>query len=85
MEVERQGVEMPSPDEDLKLQNHFKNLRCPFVLKADFKCLTAEISKLEDDEINTYNYQEHKPCGFMRNLADAVDNTSHEFWRRGAA
>ena len=49
MEVERQRVEMPSPDENLKLQNHFKNLRCPFVSNADFTCLTAEISKLEDD------------------------------------
>jgi len=32
MEVEGQQVEMPTPDEELKLKPHFKKLRCPFVL-----------------------------------------------------
>ena len=31
MEVEGQQVEMPTPDEELKLKHHFKKLRCPFV------------------------------------------------------
>ena len=26
-----------------------------------------------------YNYQEHKPCGFMLNLVNAVDNTNRQF------
>ena len=43
----------------------------------DFECLAEEIDKPEDDEIKTYNYQEHKPCGFMLNLATA------EVLRRG--
>ena len=29
---EGQQAEMPSPDEELKLKNNFKNLRYPFVL-----------------------------------------------------
>ena len=48
-----------------------------------FECLAEEIDKPEDDEIKTYNYQEHKPCGFMLNLATAVDRANHEVLRRG--
>ena len=32
----------------------------------------------------TYNYPEHKPCGFMLHLVNAVDNTTHELLHRGA-
>ena len=84
MEVEGQQIEMPTPDEKLTFKHHFKKLRCPFVIYADFECLTEELKKPEDDEIKTYNYQEHKPCGFMLNLVDAVDHTNHEFLHRGA-
>ena len=72
MEVEGQQIEMPTPDEKLKL-------RCPFAIYADFECLTEELKKPEDDETKTYNYQEDKPCGFMLNLVNAVDNTNQEF------
>ena len=83
MEVEGQQIEMPTPDEKLKFKHHFKKLRCPFVIYADFECLTEELKKPEDDEIKTYNYQEHKPCGFMLNLVNAVDNTNKELLYRG--
>ena len=83
MEVEGQQIEMPTPDEKLKCKHHFKKLRCPFVIYADFECLTKELQKPEDYEIKTYKYQEHKPCGFMLNLVNAVDNTNQEFLYRG--
>ena len=83
MEVEGQQIEMPTPDEKLKFKHHFKKLRCPFVIYADFECLTEELQKPEDDEIKTYKYQEHKPCGFMLNLVNAVENTNQEFLYRG--
>ena len=83
MEVEGQQIEMPTPDEKLKFKHHFKKLRCPFVIYADFECLTEEFKQPEDDEIKTYKYQEHKPCGFMLNLVNAVDNTNQEFLYRG--
>ena len=54
------------------------------MLYADFECLTEELKTPEEDEINTYNYQEHKPCGFLLNLVKAVDKTNHEFLYRGA-
>ena len=83
MEVEGQQIEMPTPDAKLKFKHHFKKLRCPFVVYADFECLTEELQKPEDDEIKTYKYREHKPCGFMLNLVNAVDNTNQEFFYRG--
>ena len=83
MEVEGQQIEMPTPDEKLKFKHHFKKLRCPFVIYADFECLTEELKQPEDDEMKTYKYQEHKPCGFMLNLVNAVDNTNQEFLYRG--
>ena len=78
MEIEGQEIEMPTPDEKLKFKHHFKKLRCPFVVYADFECLTEELKKPEGDESKTYNDQEHKPCGFMLNLVNAVDNTNQE-------
>ena len=51
MEVQGQQIEMPTPDEKLKFKQHFKKLRCPFVIYADFECLTEELKKPEDDEI----------------------------------
>ena len=62
-----------------KIKHHFQKLRCPFVVYADFPCLTEELKTAKGDEMKTYNYQEHKPCGFMLNLVNAVDNTNHEF------
>ena len=77
--VEGQQIEMPTQDEQLEFKHHVKKLRCPFVVHADFECLTEELKKPEGDEIKTHNYREHKPCGFMLNLVNAVDNTNHEF------
>ena len=34
--------------------------------------------------MKTYDYQEHKPCGFILNLVNAVDNTNQDFLCRGA-
>ena len=84
MEVEGQQIEMPTTDEKQNFKHHFKKLRCPFVVYADFEFLTEELKKPEGGEIKTYNYQEHKPCGFMLNLVNAVDNTNHKFLFRGA-
>ena len=67
MEVEGQQKEMPTTDEKIKFKH------------ADFPCLTEELKTTQGDEMKTYNYQDHKPCGFMLNLVNAVDNTNHEF------
>ena len=84
MEVEGQQIEMPKPDEKMKFKQHYRKLRCPFVVYADFECLTEEVEKPTDKDIKTYNYQKHKPCGFMLNMVNAVDNTNYEYLYRGS-
>ena len=97
MEVEGQQIVLPKPYEKVIFKHHFKKLRCPFVVHADFECLTEEVEKPTDKCIKTYNYttkeaekklntfayQEHKPCGFMINMVNAVDNANDEFMLRG--
>ena len=34
--------------------------------------------------MNAFSYQEHKPCGFMLNMVNAVDNSNYEFMYRGS-
>ena len=76
MEVEGQQIVMPKSYEKVSFKHHFKKLRCPF--------LTEELKKPDEDEDkNTFSYQEHKPCGFMLNMVNAVDNTNYEFMYRG--
>ena len=82
MEVEGQQIKMPTPDEKLECKRHFKRLRCPYVVYANFECLPEELKRPEGDEMKTYSHQEHKPCGFMMSLVNAVDNTNHEFLYR---
>ena len=77
MEVEGQQI---LKMKQLKFKHHFKKFRCPFVVHADFACLTEELKEPEGDEIKTYNYQEHKPFGFMLNLVNAVDDTNQQFF-----
>ena len=56
-----------------KFKHNFKKLRCPFVVHADFECLIEKLKKIECDEIKTYTYLEHEPCGSILNLVNAVD------------
>ena len=84
MEVEGQQIKMPKPEEKMKFKHHFEKLRCPFVIYADFECLTGEVDKPTDESIKTYNYQEHKPCGFMLNMVNSVDGSNYEYLHRGS-
>ena len=85
MEVGGQQIEMPKTDEKVKFKHHFKKLKCPFVIYADFECLTEELKKPEEEEeVKTYSYQEHKPCGFMLNMVNSVDGSNYEYLYRGS-
>ena len=84
MEVEGQQIKLPKPEEKMKFKHHFKKLMCPFVIYADFECLTEEVDKPTDESIKTYNYQEHKPCGFMLNMVNSVDGSNYEYLYRGS-
>eukprot|EP01047_Picozoa_sp_COSAG01_P126599 COSAG01_NODE_55762_length_323_cov_0.433036_1_plen_81_part_01 len=58
---------MPDPeDATLEFKNHDKQLKAPFVIYADFECITEPISKAPKDSNTSYTdaYQSHTPCGF---------------------
>ena len=38
---------MPTTDEKLQFKHPFEKLRCPFVVHADFECLTEELKSLK--------------------------------------
>ena len=84
MGVEGQQKVMPKTHEKMSFKHHLKKLRCPFVVYADFECLTEELNKPDDEDIKTFSYQEHKPFGFMLNMVNAVDNSNYEFLYRGS-
>ena len=79
--MEGQRVEIPTPAEKLKFNHHFKKLRHPCDFCADFESLTTTTKKYLYRP--TYNYQEHKPCGFMLHSVNAVDNAKHDFFCKG--
>ena len=89
MAVEGQQIEMPSFDEDdpdkffIKFKNHYKKLKAPFVIYADFECLTTRTGTVSTKEIKTDKYQHHRPCGFMINVVSSFDGASEPYLYRG--
>ena len=72
MAVEGQQIEMPSEDGFMVFKNHSKKLKAPFVIYADFECLTTRIGTVSTKQLNTDKYQHHRPCGFMITLSTAL-------------
>ena len=105
MAVEGQKVEMPNEDEIMVFKNHYKKIKAPFVIYADFECLTTKTGTVSTKELKTdkYNsqsltkssrtqilktsktelYQHHRPCGFMINVVNSIDNSNEPFLYRG--
>jgi hypothetical protein len=97
MAVEGQIVEMPSEEDIMVFKNHYKKLKAPFVIYADFECLTTKTGTVSTKEIKTdqllsetasagsktRRYQHHRPCGFMINVVSSIDNSSEPFLYRG--
>ena len=97
MAVEGQIVEMPSEEDIMVFKNHYKKLKAPFVIYADFECLTTKTGTVSTKEIKTdrllsetasagsktHRYQHHRPCGFMINAVSSIDNSSEPFLYRG--
>ena len=69
---------MKYPDEEhdrLMFKDFHKQLKVPFVIYADFECITEKISSVSSDPINssTEKYQHHTPCGFSYVVVSQVD------------
>ena len=58
-------IEMPEESTELCFKNHNRKMRVPFVVYADFECITEPILEVGPKENkSTDKYQQHKPCGF---------------------
>ena len=81
--VEGQKIEMPKAEETIQFKHHYKKLKAPFVIYADFECLTTKTGSVNTKINNTEKYQHHRPCGFMINAVNAIDGTSESHLYRG--
>ena len=78
MAVEGQQIQMPNEEDIMVFKNHYKKLKAPFVIYADFECLTTRTGR-----VSTKEYQHHRPCGFMINVVNSIDGSSKPFLQRG--
>ena len=85
MANEVQSIEMPEEHEKMQFKNHFKKLRCPYVIYGDFECLTAK-SEEKSTDLNTPikgAYQQHKPSGYMLNVVNSLTGEMKPYLYRG--
>ena len=78
MATHGQQFKLPKEGSYIEFEKYNTKLKCPFVVYGDFECIT----------VNSNNgikgtYQEHKPCGYMLNVVNSIDNTSQPFLYRG--
>ena len=59
-------ITLPKKGTMLKFKNWNHSMRVPFVIYADFECLTEPLSSCQRDDTKsfTHQYQKHKPSGF---------------------
>ena len=59
-------VKMPEKGTMLSFENHYKKMRVPFVVYADFEAFTEGIPICSPSDSSSYTkqYQKHKPCSF---------------------
>ena len=81
------AVKIPTKNNILKFQNHFKKLPIPFAIYADFECFTIPIhscqpnlieNKKKNKESYTQGYQKHEPSGYCLNTK-ALDGMEVNF------
>ena len=83
MAVEGQQIQMPSEEDIMVFKNNYIELKAPFVIYADFECLTTRTGTVSTKEVKTDKYQHHRPCGFMINVVNSIDGSSTPFLHRG--
>ena len=83
MVVTGQMINMPNEYDVMSFKNHYKRLKAPFVIYADFECLTTRTGTVSTKELKTDKYQHHRPCGFMINVVNSIDGSSTPFLYRG--
>ena len=86
--IESQQIQMPKEGDTIRFKNHTRKFEAPFVMYADFKCLTTEyrppMSKpIDPNKFYTEEYQQHKPCGYKINVVNnKTTMTTGTTWSR---
>ena len=75
---EGQKIKLPNKGDYIEFNRHNTKLKCPYVIYGDFECLTV----ITRDGIKG-TYQEHKPCIYMLNVVNSIDNISTPYLYRG--
>ena len=80
---------MPNKDDNIQFKNHVVKFKPPFVMYADFECLTMEYSPkmykpIDASKYYTENYQHHKPCGYKINVLNSITNETESYLYRGS-
>ena len=68
----QQVITLPVDPLPLKFKNFKYQQRCPFIVVADFECLTAPTNKTATVAHPTYEYQHHIPCSVGLKLISTV-------------
>ncbi len=80
--VEGQQNQMPKGEDTIHFKHHYKQLKAPFVIYADFECLTTVHDEPKNKNRKTEKYQHHRPCGFIINVINSIDGSSEPFLYR---
>ena len=66
MSLKAVKVEMPEEGSTLAFTSFNRSMRVPFVVYADFECITKPIDTCESNPESSYTkqYQKHKPSSF---------------------
>ena len=80
---------MQKEGEQIYFKNQTRKFEAPYVIYADFDCLTmgysSKIYKPIDPNISyTDKYQHHKPCGYKINIVNIIINESESYLYRGS-
>ena len=67
-----QKVKMPCKNKNIFFMNYHKQLIAPFVIYADFECITVPINEKHGN--NTEACQEHKACGYGYKIVCQYDD-----------
>ena len=86
--IEGQRIQMPKKGDTIHFKNHTRKFEAPFVMYADFECLTTgyrpSMSKpIDPNKYYTEKCKQHKLCGYKINVVNSITNVSESYLYRG--
>ena len=77
-----EGTKLKLPDEgsSTKFNSMYKKFKCPFVIYADFECVTVKYQTATPNDKNSFTnkYQRHQQCGFTLYVVSAIESMYFE-------